>query len=346
MQYQPRIPRSQGVQIPSNIPNIPNVPNVPNVRNIPSIYHTQYNVQQSPYLHNVSNVQHRQPLEQRVHREEKEFVIIHGKHDELREFIYDILRKYPKLNKKNIDKLLTEHVMKEFKKVFTSPSVDPTNNYEFYEILGDSTANNCIVWYCQRRFFSEVESVITYKDSMSPLAIMGRLKQILASTKQFSNFATKLNFQPYISMSSTDKNIKILEDVFEAFLGCLVYFCDKIFDMHIGFSVVYAIIEKLMDQEDIKIDRDSLYEPKSQLNEDITKFRDNIRFYYEHREIEKDVPTSGFISRAIIVEKDTGNRIETQSVKGSEKKFNEQKLAKMLMDMNEYKELKRKFNIN
>jgi hypothetical protein len=77
--------------------------------------------------------------------------IVNGKHDELCNFIFSLLREYPELSRKNIEKLLTEEVMEQFKKAFTTPDANPNNNYEFYELLGDSTANNCIVWYFQRR---------------------------------------------------------------------------------------------------------------------------------------------------------------------------------------------------
>lgn len=280
-----------------------------------------------------------------------DYEIIKGKHDELKEFIYDILRKYPKLNKKNIDMLLTDNVMREFRKVFTTPAADPENNYEFYEILGDSSANNCIVWYCQRRFFPEVEKVKNFKSPLSPLAIMGRLKQSSASTKQFSKFATKLNMEPYITMTSKEKEKpnKILEDVFEAFIGCLVYFTEKLHDMHLGLLVVYPIIESLMDQEDIKIDKESLYEAKSLLNEEITKFPKNtIHFDYVHTPIDPNRPTEGFISKAVISEYNKRRNIyvSTNVIKGKEKKVIEQELAREILKHPDYIRLKAHYNIN
>jgi dsRNA-specific ribonuclease len=275
--------------------------------------------------------------------------IVYGKHDELRDFIYSLLREYAKLSKKNIEKLLTDDVMIEFKKAFTSPNANQNYNYEFYEMLGDATANNCIVWYFQRRFFSNIETVVNYKGTMSPLAIMGRLKQEYASVRTFSKFARELNFLPYITMTDIEFNspTKVLEDVFESFFGCLVYHIDKIFAMHIGFTVVYSFLQILFDKEDIQITKESLYEPKSILNEDITKFPKNtIKLQYISRDNPNmTVPTERFLTRAVIFDMYQNVLIETPEFVGKDKQSNEQKSAKYLLQMNDYIQLKKRFNI-
>jgi dsRNA-specific ribonuclease len=287
-----------------------------------------------------------------MNKQQVEITIIKGKHDELKQFLYNLLHTYPELSKKNIDKILSDETMIEFKKAFTSPSAEPEpgQNYEFYELLGDSTANNCIVWYFQRRFFPKLENQHSDKSNMTPIAIMSRLKQEGASVRQFSKFSNYLGFLPYITMTNIEQNkpIKVLEDVFEAFLGCLVYHCDKIFGLHTGFTIVYPIIQKLFDRQDFSMEREKLYEPKSLLNEDITKLRKfNIKFEYVHIDNRgADIQNEKFITKAVLLNgTDNSIIIETPKFKGTTKQENEQKAAKFLLNLKEYKDMKQYYNI-
>ena len=285
-----------------------------------------------------------------MYRQQMEITIVQGNHNELKPFLYNLLRSYPELSKKNIEKILSNENMIEFKKAFTSPSANPDFNYEFYEMMGDSTANNCVVWYFQRRFFPEPEKVITKKGTMTPLAIMSRLKQEGASVRQYSKFANNLGFLPYITMTNLEqtKPIKILEDVFEAFIGCLVYHCDKIFGLHTGFTIVYPFIQKLFDREEISIEKEKLYEPKSLLNEDITKFPKGFaKFQYEHvHNKDADNPKDRFYTKAVLTELSSNKiLVETPQFNGTTKQENEQKAAKFLLNMKDYKDLKKILNI-
>lgn len=284
-----------------------------------------------------------------MYKQQIEITIVEGNHNELKSFLFNILRTYPELSRKNIEKILSDENMIEFKKVFTTPSANPEYNYEFYEMLGDSTSNNCVVWYFQRRFFPEPEKVITKKGTMAPVAIMSRLKQEGASVRQYSKFARELGFQPYITMTNIEetKPMKILEDVFEAFIGCLVYHCDKIFGLHTGFTIAYPFIQKLFDKENISIEREKLYEPKSMVNEDITKFPKGLfKLKYEHvnnPNIENH--QERFIGKAVIYDNTNRVVIETPEFRSSNKLENEQKAARFLLNMKDYKILKQRFNI-
>jgi len=286
-----------------------------------------------------------------MYKQQVEITIIKGSHDELKPFLSNLLKTYPELSKKNIEKILSDENMIEFKKAFTTPSANPQYNYEFYEMLGDSTSNNCVVWYFQRRFFPEPEKIIVDKGTMTPVAIMSRLKQEGASVRQYSKFANNLGFLPYITMTNIEQNkpIKVLEDVFEAFIGCLVYHCDKTFGLHTGFTIAYPFIQKLFDREVISIEREKLYEPKSRLNEDITKMRkNNIRLDYNHIEHRSDINPKEkyFITKASLTDS-TNNRIiiQTPEYKGTTKQENEQKAAEFILNLNQYKELKKMLNI-
>lgn len=275
--------------------------------------------------------------------------IVYGDRVNFREHIRYILKEYGELKTENIDKLTTQECMDEFNKAFTTFHANPNENYDFYELLGDSTANNCAVWYFQRRFFPDIKKVDLTRGTMRSVAVMSRLKQEGGSTKQFSKFASRLNLHPFITMSEIEKKesfYKISEDVFEAFLGCLVYHCDLIFRQHVGFGVAYNILEKLFDFEDIKLNEEQLYDAKSLLNNDTTKFRKygivieyittDLRHYPEFHE-------KGMWFNVRLVIKDKYNKILLYSNDYNGRNANEmkQKAAKEILEMNEYKELKK-----
>jgi len=272
--------------------------------------------------------------------------IIEGNHNGLRNHIMKLLYEYPELRKENIDKILTEENMIEFKKAFTTSNADPNFNYQFYEFLGDSTANNCIIWYFQRRFFSDVKSVSLIKDTMSPLAIMSRLKQEGTSVRKFSKFSKdKLKFMPYITMTNLERDnpTKVLEDVFESFIGCLVYHIDKIFGCHMGYNIAYSFIEKLYEDEDISLKKEDLYEYKSLLNEDLTKFPKNIKMKYNTSQNPNPNSTfdTKFISTGILYNEDTGKiLLSSNQFYGSNKGETEKLVAKDMFNKKEYKILR------
>ena len=273
----------------------------------------------------------------------------YGDHENLKEFIYDILNKIAKLREDKIKNLLTDKVMVEFKKVFTTANANPNENYEFYELLGDSSANNCVVWYFQRKFFDNVENINKDKQSgtMNPVAVMSRLKQEGASVRKYSKFSEELGFRKYITYTNHDRINKVLEDVFEAFIGCLVYHCDKIFGIHTGNTTIYPIIEYLFNKENITIDEKSLYDSKSRLNNDITKMQ-GISFKYVHKEnpnfnyeINKN---DRFFTKLILIENSNKNvLVETEEIFGPNKPENEKKVANKLLKMSEYEVIKNKF---
>jgi len=186
---------------------------------------------------------------------------------------------------------------------------------------------------------------------MRSVAILSRLKQEGASTKQFSKFANRLNLQQFITMTEVEKReslFKISEDVFEAFLGCLVFHCDLIFRKHVGFGVVYNILEKLFDAEDIKINEEKLYDAKSLLNNDATKLKNHgiiIDYVTKDQRSNPELYEKNMWFNVRLVIKDNFNRILLSSSEYNGRNTNEmkQKAAKEILEMNEYKELKKYF---
>jgi len=185
-------------------------------------------------------------------------------------FIIELL-KLANLKDTHITTLTEEKCLIEFTRAFTTKKYNNTFNYEFYEILGDSTTNKVVVWYFSRKFpqmFVSGEGGV-----MGPVGMMARLKMEGISKKTYSEFANQLGFWPYILCVPEEKLNKssLLEDTFESFNGCLESLIDNIYNLHTGYSVVYEFMKQIMDKKQINLDINSLYDSKTLLNLKIHK---------------------------------------------------------------------------
>lgn len=198
-----------------------------------------------------------------------------------REFIQSVLER-AHLGPKYIEAFTDEASMIEFTKAFTHKSVDPVDNYEFYEILGDSTTNKVVVWYFIRRFPEVFNDAKGKGGNMGPVAIMARLKQNGVSKTTYAQFSETLGFWDYIRRTDEEnKNRKkLMEDVFEAFCGCLELLVDTKVTDHSGYGIVYKIMKTLMDPIKVSLERDELYDAKSRLNEVILGFKGRLKIDY------------------------------------------------------------------
>jgi dsRNA-specific ribonuclease len=185
------------------------------------------------------------------------------------------------INKSNlradlVDKLIQhERFQNTMHIVFTHPSVDKTNNYEFYEILGDSTLNKCVVWYISKRF--------PQLQCTEGVKIIARLKINLISKKTFSHLAQCLGFWDFISAEDETRQTKmkkVLEDVFEAFFGALEMLLDEIVYPGAGYPICYRIIVALFGKLTISLAYNDLYDPITRLKEIFDYFKDLGSFIF------------------------------------------------------------------
>lgn len=189
--------------------------------------------------------------------------------NDFKPFIVNILKSRLKLNDEYIDLLTTNECINEFKKVFTHESYNE-NNYEFYEILGDATADKIVVWYANEKF-PELEN-IKAKGIMGGEAIMTRLKQMVVAKAAFSSFSKELGFWDFVRIKDDEFIIKrsaISEDVFEAFIGCLEKLTNNKIGIFSGYGMCWffmiPFLKKFMDDIDIT-NYDELYDSKTRLN--------------------------------------------------------------------------------
>ena len=208
--------------------------------------------------------------------------------------------KLGKLRKKTIALLLDSKLgdytgLQLYSFAYTHKSIDEINNYEVFEFKGDSTANNCLVWYFLKRFPS-----LNNPENVKTLA---RLKINYGSKKMFYELGEKLGMWPFIRAGTevrttkTKKkinntiqkventntiNIKqtkkksLLEDCFEAFIGVTQTLLDHFVKIGTGYKIVYNLISKLYDDLTINLDHKSLYDPKTRLKELFDKYSDQF----------------------------------------------------------------------
>lgn len=181
------------------------------------------------------------------------------------------------INPKYLDILTDSKALNIYTTAFTSNTVDPINNYELLEYIGDVAANNAIVLY----FYN------TFPQLRNPesIKIFTRLKIVHASRDSFSKIANDLGFMPYIKYDDTIAETRLkktedalLEDVFEAFIGatqCILCETFDIVGIGVASQIIYNFIKYIFDNKVISFDLDDLYDAKTRLKELFELRKDN-----------------------------------------------------------------------
>jgi dsRNA-specific ribonuclease len=219
--------------------------------------------------------------------------------DMFRNLITNILKR-GNLKSKTIN-LLLDSEYQGFKGIqhygfaFTHKSIHENNNYESYEFKGDSTANNCLVWYFSRRFpeLNTTENVKTLarlkinygskkmfytlgeKLGMWDYITAGKETRVIRSKKKIDNRIVNVETENVVDIKQTKKK-SLLEDSFEAFIGVTQILLDEFVKNGMGYKICYNIISKLYDDLEIKLDHESLYDPKTRLKELFDKYCDKF----------------------------------------------------------------------
>jgi dsRNA-specific ribonuclease len=173
----------------------------------------------------------------------------------------------PVVSRKYVDILTDDKSMQVFMQSFTSSTFDEKTNYEFYEQMGDVTANKFLVYYFYERFPA----------LMCPLGVkvVARLKINYGSKKTFSRLAEKEGFWPCIRASDEWKDkrrMDLLEDTFEAFIGATEFLIDTRVEKGLGAVVIGSYLNKVFDEEPISLRYTDLYDSKTRLKELFDKY--------------------------------------------------------------------------
>jgi dsRNA-specific ribonuclease len=202
--------------------------------------------------------------------------------------------------------LLDDIALKQYSMAFTTSSINPLNNYEFVEILGDGTVNKIVLWYMTRRF-----PQINCGEAVD---ILTKLKIKYVQSNTLSEFSEKLGFWPFISTSIDRINHvyskqKILEDVFESFIAITEMTFDRQYGQGKGYKYCYRIVSKLLDNLDISVNYDDLISSTTLVKETVDHYQ-NIKVTYNKYVIETLSPNDEKLRVTAYLEK-----LEIPSVK-------------------------------
>ncbi len=183
------------------------------------------------------------------------------------------------IRKNTISKLLSPENMECYSMAFTHVSFDANNNYEYYELIGDSIVNNCIVLFLKNKF-----PILT---SPKYIRIISRLKNLLQSKKSFSDIMKELDLWDFVSASlsmKTTRKKRISEDVFEAFFGLTFLLCEKHYnDSGIAFKICYKITNNMFDNVKISLRYEDVFDAKSRLKELFDNLKHLGKLEYSNR---------------------------------------------------------------
>lgn len=221
----------------------------------------------------------RESVKKALIREREKDTIKYGNRnpDDFRYLINKILLKGNIKDKyKNI--LLSTESLEVYSKAFTSNTAnlneffiqdkDSSNNYEVFETLGDAVFKTFIGFYTIRRF----PQLKAAKD----IKIISRIKIKYGAEEEFSKIAKNMGYENFITSSvyefnNDDTRNKMLEDIFESFLGATSYIIDSNIKHGIGYLVCYDILKGIFDKIEISTDYTELNDPISILKEFIDK---------------------------------------------------------------------------
>lgn len=116
-------------------------------------------------------------------------------------------------------------------------------SYDLLEFLGDSVVNLCIVDHLRRRFPDKQEGFLT------------KMKIRLVCGSQLSAFSQHLGLVPFLRLGLTEElsgsreNMKLQEDMFEAFIGAL--FLDAGKDVRVCAEVIEKVLEEVVNFSDL-----------------------------------------------------------------------------------------------
>ncbi len=210
---------------------------------------------------------------------QKQGIYLGNRGSDFKGFIVRLLKK-GKVKSKYIDILTSSDAMKVYGSAFTSELVDPDNNYQVMEMVGDLTGNKFIVNYMYDRF--------PQLDCPEGVKVVARLRINYGAKQSFSEIARKLGFWDFISATNDLRQRKmkpLLEDVFEAFLGATERIVDKYKRVGVGYAIVYDILASIFDDMDISLKYEDLYDAKTRLKElfDLHESSLGSLLYKEHK---------------------------------------------------------------
>ncbi len=193
--------------------------------------------------------------------DEQKGIYLGSRGSDFKALISSLLRKGG-LKSKYIKMLTDPEAMKIYGCAFTSELVDPDNNYQVLEQVGDLSGNKFIVNYMYERF--------PQLDCAEGVKVVARLRINYGAKESFCEIARKLGFWEFISATNDLRQRKmkpLLEDVFEAFLGATERILDRRKRVGVGYAIVHDILTSIFNEMHISLRYEDLYDAKTRLKE-------------------------------------------------------------------------------
>ena len=194
-------------------------------------------------------------------QDEQKGIYLGSRGSDFKDLISSLLKKGG-LKTKYIKMLTDAEAMSIYGCAFTSELVDPDNNYQVLEQVGDLSGNKFIVNYMYERF--------PQLDCTDGVKVVARLRINYGAKESFCEIARKLGFWQFISATNDLRQRKmksLLEDVFEAFLGATERILDKRKRVGVGYAIVHDILTNIFNEMDISLLYEDLYDAKTRLKE-------------------------------------------------------------------------------
>lgn len=170
------------------------------------------------------------------------------------------------INSEYREKFTDDDGMKLFLTAVTHPSVEPENNYQELEFIGDGIIKGILSQYIPRRF----PDLTKGSKKSTGEGVLSKTRRFLEQRKTLSDFALNLGFWDYVRADQDTKERlrkETLEDVFEAFIGALVEVIDTHVEVGLGYFYAYKYVKASLDNLEIIISSETLDDPITRLNE-------------------------------------------------------------------------------
>ena len=187
-----------------------------------------------------------------------------------KEFLVTLLKR-GRVNDEHIDIFLSPENLVKFDLAFIHKTFDPVDNYEMMEFLGDGTVNEFIPYYIKIRFprIVSVKWLTKIKHNMVSKKQLARLAKVQGLEK-FIRYGKKME-EEMAKNRDLDNNIEylsMLEDVMEAFFGCLTLVIENSGRDHgVAVQVSANILKSFFDNEEISIKYTDVFDAVSRLKE-------------------------------------------------------------------------------
>jgi dsRNA-specific ribonuclease len=160
---------------------------------------------------------------------------------------------------------------------FVHKSYSRDTNYELLELEGDVILNACTLAYIRGRYPDIVS--VKWVTRLKHTLVSGKVLAIVALKHGFQKFAVygekiKSQMEEVDNIEDCEACMKMYEDIIEGFCGAITKILDANVGKGVGYAACYNLIESFLDEYDIPLEYDKLFDSVTRLKE----FYDNLKW--------------------------------------------------------------------